>query len=188
MIEGGPPRPYKGISAGTCAITVVDEDGNVACGTHSSSSSPYGTGIVVDGVVINRVIYHRKATLPAGVTTSFMLFKGGKPAWIVGSPSRSFFSTVLQNTVNVIEFGMDPWESVNQPLFGAPGPEYPGEEIETYFPETHLAALEGRGMEIMPVGPWEIHMGSCQAILIDREAGRIHGVADPRRLGMAKGY
>ncbi len=188
IIEGGPPRPYKGISAGTCAITVVDEAGNVACGDHSSSSSPYGTGIIVDGVIANRVVFQHNSTLPSGIFTSLIVMKDGKPAMAIASPSRSFFSTILMNTVNVLEYGMDLWDSVNQPLFGAPGPTYPGEEIETSFGEDLIKQIEKRGMRVMRVAPWEIHMGSCHAVVIDQEAGQLHGVADPRRLGMAKGY
>lgn len=63
-----------------------------------------------------------------------------------------------------------------------------GEEIEALFPYGHFRALEKRGMAVAAVSPWDIEKGSCHAVLIDRDAGVIHGVADPRRLGMAKGY
>ena len=188
LIESGPPRPYQGIDAGTCAVVVVDKDGNIARGTHSSSSSPYGTGIIVDGVIANRVIYHRTVKMPNGISTHHMIFKDGKHVFVIGSPSRSFFTNVFQNTINVLEYGMDLWESVNQPLFGAPGPIYPGEEIENVFPEKVLRGIEKKGMQLMRISPRYIHMGSCHAIMIDRAKGEIRGVADPRRRGLAKGY
>jgi gamma-glutamyltranspeptidase/glutathione hydrolase len=188
LIEGGPPRPYQGIDAGTCAVAVVDPNGNVAVGTHTSSSSPFGTGIFVDGVVVNRVIYHRTSRLPSGVSTSHMIFRDGKPYLAVGSPSRSFLTNIFQNTVNVLEFGMRLDESVAQPLFGAPGPSYPGEEIENRFPDKVVEGVERRGISPVRIAPGYLHLGSCHAVLIDRGAGVIHGVADPRRLGLAKGF
>jgi gamma-glutamyltranspeptidase/glutathione hydrolase len=54
-VESGPPRPFRGLFEGTCALTIVDGDGNVAAGTHSSTSAAYGIGLFVDGVVVNRV-------------------------------------------------------------------------------------------------------------------------------------
>lgn len=188
LIEGGPPRPYRGINAGTCAVAVVDPAGNVAVGTHTSSSSPFGTGIFVDGVVVNRVIYHRTVKFPSGLSTSHLVLKDGQPYLAVASPSRSFLTNIFQNTVNILEYGMTLDESVRQPLFGAPGPDYPGEEIENRFSEDVLRGVEGKGLELTRVAPGYLHMGSCHAVLIDRARGEIHGVADPRRLGLAAGY
>lgn len=188
LVESGPPRPYKGIDMGTCAISVIDGEGNVAVGTHTSSSSPFGTGIFVDGVAIPRVLYFRTSKLPSGISTSHMILKDGKPVLAMASPSRSFFTNILQNTINILEYGMTPWESVNQPMFGAPGPVYPGEEIETSFSDDILRQVEKRGLQLMRVNPGYIHMGSCQAIQVDRSTGEIRGIADIRRRGMAKGY
>jgi len=188
LVESGPPRPYRGINAGTCGVAVVDPAGSVAVGTHTSSSSPFGTGIFVDGVVVNRVIYSRTVKFPSGLSTAHLVLRDGKPCFAIASPSRSFLTNIFQNTVNVLEFGMRLDESVKQPLFGAPGPEYPGEEIENRFPEEILAAVEKRGMPLVRVAPGYIHMGSGQAVQIDRAARTIHGVADWRRLGLAAGY
>ncbi len=106
---------------------------------------------------------------------------------VVGSPSRSMFPIVFQNTVNVLEFGMDLWESVNQPIFGSPGPEQAGEEVEAGFSQEIIDAVERRGLPVMQIAPRYLHLGSCQAVLIDRANHVIHGVADPRRLGVARG-
>jgi gamma-glutamyltranspeptidase/glutathione hydrolase len=187
IVELGPPRPYQGIDAGTCVVVVVDQRGNIACGSHSSSSTPYGTGIIVDGVIANRVIFHRKYRLPAGVLNYHMIFRDGRPMLVVGSPSRSMFPIVFQNTVNVLEYGMDLWESVNQPIFGSPGPELAGEEVEAGFSEDIIDAVERRGLPVMRIAPRYLHLGSCQAVQIDRANHVIHGVADPRRLGVARG-
>jgi gamma-glutamyltranspeptidase/glutathione hydrolase len=188
LVESGPPRPYRGIDAGTCGVAVVDSEGSVAVGTHTSSSSPFGTGIFVDGIVVNRVIYSRTVRFPSGLSTSHLVLRDGKPYFAIASPSRSFLTNIFQNTVNVLEFGMGLDESVSQPLFGAPGPLYPGEEIENRFPDEVLSAVERRGVPLVRIAPGYIHLGSGQAVLIDRKAGRLYGVADPRRLGLAAGY
>jgi gamma-glutamyltranspeptidase/glutathione hydrolase len=187
LIEKGPPRPYGGIRTGTCAITIVDREGNVTFGDHSSTSTPYGTGIFVDGVVANRVVYNRLSNPARSLGTSFLVLENGVPRLTVASPSRSYFSNILQNAVNMLEFGMEPAESVSQPLFGAPG-EYPSEEIEGSVPEAILEAIRRRGLAPVVVAPGYLHLGSCHAVSIDPSARTLKGVADPRRRGMAKGW
>jgi gamma-glutamyltranspeptidase len=59
--------------------------------------------------------------------------------------------------------------------------------VEVGMGEQVIAAVADRGVPLQTVSPWEIHMGSCQAIAIDSE-GRRHAVADPRRLGRAAAY
>jgi gamma-glutamyltranspeptidase/glutathione hydrolase len=187
IIEKGPPRPYGGIRTGTCAITIVDREGNVTFGDHSSTSTPYGTGIFVDGVVANRVVFNRLSSPARSLGTSFLVLENGQPRLTVASPSRSYFSNILQNAVNMLEFGMEPAESVSQPLFGAPG-EYPSEEIEGSVSEPILEALGKRGISPIVVAPGYLHLGSCHAVSIDPGTRTLKGVADPRRRGMAKGW
>jgi gamma-glutamyltranspeptidase/glutathione hydrolase len=187
LIEGGPPRPFEGFAAGTCGLTVVDADGNVAAGTHSSSSTPYGTGIFVDGVVLNRVIYFRKYKLPAGISTTVWLFKEGRPHMVASTPSRAFTENLLQNVINVVEYGMDLRESVMQPRFGHPDPDFGATQIEGSFSDEIIRAVRKRGIDLMQVAPMYPYMGSCQAVQLDHTNGTISGIADPRRRGMAKG-
>jgi gamma-glutamyltranspeptidase len=120
------------------------------------------------------------------LSTSFLVLQNGKPRLAIASPSRSYFSNILQNAVNMLEFGMTPRESVAQPLFGSPSSEYPGEELESVFPEPVQYGVTKRGLAPILVAPGYLHLGCCQAALIDQ--GVIHGVADPRRRGMAKGW
>jgi gamma-glutamyltranspeptidase/glutathione hydrolase len=186
LVENGPPRPFGGFDAGTCALTVIDGDGNMAAGDHSISSSIYGTGIFVDGVVLNRVV-PSGSRFPSGVTTSVWLYKDGKPALVVASPSVAFTECMLQNVVNVVEYGMDLEQSVMQPRFGHVDQKHGGTQIEGTFDEEILRAVEKRGIDLMRTSPWYVYMGSLHGIRVDRTTGTISGVADPRRLGMAKG-
>ncbi|MBN1222467.1 MAG: gamma-glutamyltransferase [Candidatus Aminicenantes bacterium] len=187
LIENGPPRPFNGFDAGTCALAIVDSEGNMASGDHSISSSIYGTGIFVDGVVLNRVLYNIKYDFPRGIATSVWLFKGGKPVLTMASPSVAFTECVLQNVTNVVEYGMDLHESVLQPRFGHTDQNFGGTQIEGSFSEEILQEVEKRGMELMRTSPWYVYMGSCQGVMLNQQNGTITGVADPRRRGMAKG-
>jgi len=138
-------------------------------------------------VVLNRVLYNIKYDFPRGLATSVWLFKDGKPVLTVASPSVAFTECVLQNVVNVVEYGMDLRESVLQPRFGHTDRKFGGTQIESSFSEGILRKVEKRGMSLMRTCPWYIYMGSCHGVMLDHRTGLISGVADPRRLGMAKG-
>ena len=182
-----PPRPFPGFAAATCANVIVDSDGNVAAGTHSSSSEPFGTGINVDGVVMNRAVYLRKYTnLPAGFSTQLWLFRDGRPALVMATPSRSLMECLLQGAANFVEFGMHGGQVVAAPRFGHPHPGITAAEIEGDFGDETLAGLEARGHELFPVSPRDANMGSIHAVR-RLDGGQLEGVADPRRRGRARG-
>ncbi|MFI6541218.1 gamma-glutamyltransferase [Nonomuraea sp. NPDC050547] len=186
----GKPRPFDSMNGGTNAIVVVDERGMIAHGTHSSSSTAFGVGLMTDGVIMPRPITlfaDPWVKIPVGWGTSLLAMRDGKPAYVAGSPAISAVQNVYQNSVNVLQRGMTALESVNQPLFGAS--VYPSRRpmVESSFGDVVLAEVERRGVGITRVSPWELEMGSCQAIAFG-EDGTLHGVADPRRLGSAAGY
>ena len=186
-IQRRPPRPFAGFAAATCGNVIVDAGGNVAAGTHSSSSEPFGTGINVDGVVMNRAIYLRKYTnLPAGFSTQLWLFRDGRPALVMATPSRSLMECLLQGAANFVEYGMDGRGVVEAPRFGHPHPGITAAEIEGDFGDEIIGVLEGQGHALFPVSPRDPNMGAIQAVrrLPD---GELEGVADPRRRGRARG-
>lgn len=186
-IRNQPPRPFKGFSAATCALTIIDGEGNLAAGTHSSSSEPYGNGINVDGVILNRATYLRKFTdMPKGLSTQLWLFKDGRPALAMATPSRSLMECLLQGTANIVEYGMGLKEAVNAPRFGHPHPGMTAIEIEGDFSEQLLAELAAKGHDLFRVSPKDGNMGSIHALRMLGD-GAVQGVADPRRRGQAKG-
>ena len=186
-IQQRPPRPFAGFAAATCGNVIVDAEGNVAAGTHSSSSEPFGTGINVDGVVMNRAIYLRKyANLPAGFSTQLWLFRDGRPALVMATPSRSLMECLLQGAANFVEYGMDGGRAVAAPRFGHPHPGIAAAEIEGDFGDEIIAVLERQGHALFPVSPRDANMGSIQAVRRLPDGG-LEGVADPRRRGRARG-
>lgn len=190
QVESGPPRSFDGMHLDTNAIVVVDESGLIAHGTHSTSGTPFGAGLMVDGVIAARPLYHfarHIVKMPAGWATSLLAVKDGKPVFAAGSPSISAVQNVLQNTVNVLEWGMEPGESVQQPMFGSP--VYPSRRpmVESTMGDDVIAEVERRGVKVKRVTPWEQEMGSCHSIRFDSD-GTLRGAADPRRLGRVAGY
>jgi gamma-glutamyltranspeptidase/glutathione hydrolase len=190
QVESGPSRPFDGMNLNTNAIVVVDENGLVAHGTHSTSSVPFGVGFMVDGVVVPKAMYHFSRPLPPlpfGLGTSLLVVRDGRPLFAAGSPSISLFQNLFQNALNVLEWGMDPGVSVGRPRFGAS--HFPSRRamVETSFGDEHLDALERRGLAVTRVSPFEPELGSCHAVAVSAD-GRLHGAADPRRLGRAAGY
>ena len=186
-IRTGPPRPFRGFSAATCALTIVDAEGNIAAGTHSSSSEPFGTGINVGGVILNRATFIRKFTdMPKGFSTLLWLFRDGQPALVMATPSRSLMECLLQGAANAVEYGMSLAETVSAPRFGHPHPGMTAIEIEGDFSEALLTALAAKGHDLYRVTPKDINMGTIHGVRLSAE-GPIEGVADPRRRGLAKG-
>lgn len=190
QVETGRPRPFDSMNLGTNAIVAVDESGMVAHGTHSHSSTPFGVGLFVDGVSVPRPMVpftDPVIPIPLGWGSSVLALRDGRPILAAGSPAISGLQNLFQNAANVLEWGIDLADSVQQPLFGAS--RYPSRRpmVEATMGEDVIAEVERRGLALMPVSPWETDMGSCQAISVAAD-GTIHGVADPRRLGRAAGY
>lgn len=186
-IRSSAPRPFLGFAAATCGNVIVDGQGNVAAGTHSSSSEPFGTGINVDGVVMNRATYLRKyLNMPVGFSTQLWLYRDGRPALVMATPSRSLMECLLQAAANFVEYGMDGGQVVRAPRFGHPHPGITAAEIEGDFGDPALAELEARGHALFPVSPRDANMGSVHAVRW-LDDGRLEGVADPRRRGRASG-
>jgi len=189
-VTSGPPRGFDGMNMDTCGIVAVDESGMVVHGTHSTSGTPFGIGLMVDGVVVARPLYYFArpiVTMPVGWATSLLVVRDGRPLFTAASPAISAVQNVLQNTLNVLEWGMTPGESVQQPMFGAP--LYPSQRpmIESTMGDGVISEVKRRGLKVKCVSPWEQEMGSCHAIHIDHD-GTLRGAADPRRLGRAAGY
>ncbi|MFD1541967.1 gamma-glutamyltransferase [Nonomuraea guangzhouensis] len=190
QVMEGPPRPFDAMNMGTNAIVVADESGMIAYGTHSASSTAFGVGLMAEGVIVPRPITlyaTPMVPIPAGWATSLLALRDGRPVFAAASPSISALQNVFQNSVNVLQRGMSPAESVHQPMFGAS--HYPSRRpmVEATIGEEAIAEVERRGLGVTRVSPWEPEMGSCQAIAFTAD-GLLHGVADPRRLGRAAGH
>ena len=86
LVETGPPRSFDGMNLDTNAIVAVDDSGMVVHGTHSTSGTPFGVGMMVDGVVLTRPLYYfaRPIVTDAGRVGHVAAGGAGRPAGLHG--------------------------------------------------------------------------------------------------------
>ena len=172
----------------TCAVTVADGQGNVACLVHSSNQAPFETGLWVKGVNLCCLRTYggnpgeRGLQGPAGM----IIFKDGKPFLAGGSPSRSLTQCMLQNTINILDFGMTIDESVNRPRYGSLADER-GITIEKNYDERVWKAVEKRDVVFRVVNPWNFYHGAFEGIQFEPGSGMMIACGDPRRHSKAEG-
>ena len=181
-------------------LTIVDEAGNWLTMLHTVYGSPFGTGLVVEGVGVNTgngfpgvaTGLGRRIVTPLA---SMMATRDGVPWLALGTPSYPppYIALTL---LNLLGYGMSLTEAIEAPRFRldprAAGPQ-PAWAIgtltaETRIPEATIAGLRRFGMETAPLGDFNWHVGSVQAVMRDPEGAGLLGAADSRRGGFAAGY
>jgi gamma-glutamyltranspeptidase/glutathione hydrolase len=172
----------------TCFLVVRDRDGNCAWGTHSiNSPSPFGAGILVDGVyasfAINRDHVHGKGATAAGITTSYALFKDGQLRLVTGSPGYGFVHGPYQFGTGIVEWNLSPAEAMNLPRFSLPNSQGVT-PCERNFDPKVLEMLKNREIKHQVVRP-STETGLVGALFVD-EMKHLHFVQDGRRSGFAR--
>ncbi|WP_277949628.1 gamma-glutamyltransferase [Rhodanobacter sp. T12-5] len=105
---------------------------------------------------------------------------------LTGSPgSATIISTTMESIVNVIDFGMNPQQSIDAPRMHHQWyPEVVYAEAGLLAPQSQKT-LEAMGHTFKAVGA----IGADEAIMIDPKTGLLEGANDPRRpAGKAAGY
>lgn len=193
-ISATPPSP------GTIHLSVIDADHNVASLTHSHMASPWVNGLYAEGFQLagGGSFFQRVMPQPGERATIYlapsMVLRDGRPVIVSGSPSVSLVACVLQNLVNLMDFGMTIEQSVAEPRFGARPHEpargwVPGTTIESGYPEPVLAKLRrwaGKNrLWLREIGPRNSMTGNFDGITIDQATGLMRSCGDPRRMGIA---
>ena len=196
--EMGEGDPWRFESPQTTHFSVADAAGNAVSTTYTLGAD-FGSGVMIEGtgILLNNQMNNfsheqalaartkkdqppLNAMAPGKRMLSTMMptivFKGGKPWLITGTPGGStIIDTVLQLVVNTIDFGLNVDEATHQPRI------YQGTtdslRVEPNFNPDTVAALKARGHRITS----DETMGSAQSIMI--ENGLFLGAADPRRPG-----
>jgi gamma-glutamyltranspeptidase/glutathione hydrolase len=192
---GARPGGIEELSTGTVHISIIDENGNACAITTSIAGDTFGqSGIVVDGVLMNGSGHFRGSTQDkrwSSAAAPTILFKDGRPAMVVGSPS-DIYSTMLQVIPNVIDFGMDPQEAVSVPRLYLRRPQFTDTSaqylLETRFKQEILDGLKALGASVDFRGSYANPAGSARVVVRDQQTGELFGGVDPRRPGLAKGY
>lgn len=202
-IKPGDLAPYE--SDQTTHYSVVDKEGNAVAVTYTLNLN-FGSGIVAGetGILMNNEMddFSSKPGVPnafgliggsanaieAGKRplssmTPTMVLKDGKPWLVTGSPGGArIITTVLQQIVNAVDFGMNPAAATNTPRFHHQW--LPDElRLEVGFSPDTIQLLENAGYEVS-VKP---SMGRTQTIQIIDDT--MYGYSDPRNPdGSVAGY
>jgi gamma-glutamyltranspeptidase/glutathione hydrolase len=189
LLKGQAIRTEPTAPPGSNHVTVVDSAGNIASVLHSCLCNFGENGLFVDGISICAAGGHflRTMPLPGSRASVFIapniILKDGRPVLTSGSPSMCLLTNILQNSINVLDFGMTLEDSIPLPRFGHWYEE--GQLVEADFPAATRAAVEARGIRLQLVSPWHYLMGSFEGVAIDPDGGLV-GMADPRRTGAAE--
>jgi len=179
----------------TTHFTVLDKWGNMVSYT-TTIEEAFGSGMMVPGYGfmlnnemtdfdftpggINQVEPNKR---PRSSMTPTIVFKGGKPAFSVGSPGGStIIVSVLEVITNLLDHGMSIQRAIDAPRFMSS--KYPDVSWERGIPKSVRIELEARGHKFKEEPTVQ---GSVQSIVIDLESGKIYGGADPRREGTVIG-
>ena len=186
-VDAGPAPP----PAGSNHVTVVDADGNVATILHSCMSLPWSNGLFAGGVTVVAAGAHYMRVMPgpgdriSAYVCPNIVFDGERCVLASGSPSVSLLQNILQNTTNILDFGIPIGESVNRPRFGGGSYTSPGRLlVEVDLDEKVRDAAAKRGIAWDVVNPWNWHHGSFEGIFMAAD-GTAHACGDPRRNAMA---
>ena len=186
MFDVVPPPPPPGSNH----VTVVDAEGNVATILHSVMSMPFTTRVWVDGVYVCASGVHFASGLPEPRGRAFaricpnMFAKDGKPVLASGSPSVSLTENIVQNSINMLDFGMDIGTAVHKPRFGGNSmADFKSLMVEADMGQQTIDYLRKAGAEIEVVNPWNWTHGSFDGIRIEGDVASACG--DPRRTAQA---
>jgi gamma-glutamyltranspeptidase/glutathione hydrolase len=185
--------PHHGIATphvGTDHVSAVDAQGNVAVLMHTCTAEPWINGLFYRGVHIpaSGGWFMRTPPAPGGRITidgaENIALVDGVPVLASGSPSGSLLPCVLQNMINILDFGMSIEESVARPRFGFSDVGSSRLVVEANVGEQVLDGLRGLGMPFDTIGPYHEQTGSYDAI--HRVGDTWSACADPRRTGTAE--
>jgi len=199
-VLGRPPAVVPTPTPGTIHVSAVDGAGNVASLTHSHMASGWVNGLFAEGFQLagGGSFFQRGMPDPGAKAAVHLaphvVLRDGSPVLVGGSPSVSLVANVIQNVVNIVDFGMSIEESVRAPRFGARPHDpdrgwVPGVVLEAGFDESVRAAYldQARAQRLWAwvVSPWYPLTGNYEGITIDLD-GVAAASADPRRVGSAE--
>ena len=190
---------------GTTHVSVIDNDGNMVCGTISGGAfvksvffPELGCALSTRIEMFNCEEGHPNVVEPGKrprtTLINYMAKKDGKAEMTIGCPGGDNQAQAnVQLILNTLIFGMDPQLAVEAPRFATanvsnsffPHTYLPGVlELEDGFPQSTIDALEARGHKMA-------HSANCglgaTVSVKDTKTGNLSTGADPRRACYAMG-
>ncbi len=193
-------------SPNTTHYSIIDQWGNAVSNTYTINWA-YGSGIVIGGAgfLLNNEMddFSAKPGVPnvygvVGKTANeiqpgkrplssmspTILLRDGSVELVVGTPGGStIFTSVFQTIVNILDFGMSPFDAVDATRFHHQllPPDLITMSVTRPLPQETISALGDRGYRVEP-HPWEF--GDVQVIW--RDQGELRPAADPRDRGVGQ--
>jgi gamma-glutamyltranspeptidase/glutathione hydrolase len=188
----------------TVYLCAVDGEGS-AVSLIQSNFSGFGSGLVVDGAGIslqNRGAFFSldpaaanalepgKRTLHTLIPS--MALRDGRPVAVFGAMGGDGQpQTHLQVYTHLLCYGMNIQAAIEAPRW-VHGADDSGQaetlRLEPRFPGATVEALRALGHRVALAAPLDSAMGHANGIVIDTEAGVLHGGSDPRAEGAAVGW
>lgn len=198
LTRGGPAMAASGASkqpAGSCELTVVDEQGNWVqmMNTLQSGGIP---GEVVGGVPMVGSHYMNSLDSPfegwvtgggrmRSTLSNTMVLRDGRPWLSLGSPGN-VHCTVPQVLSNILDFGMDPYAADDAPRCLPYQPDHTI-SVEARLAPGVAAGLAELGVLTNPLPEYDYHMGTYQ-MAWRADDDTLGASSGPRREGRAAGF
>ncbi len=189
-------HPAKFMNEQTTHFACADAEGTVVSVTQTLGV-PFGSGFAIPGtgLVLNNILkwMDRDPASPnrlrpgrkAGTMMSpTHVFRDGGFAVSIGTPgSYGILQTQPQMLLNLLEFGMNIQEAIEQPRIRIYRDRLV--DAEARIPADTRTALASRGHQLNVIDDWSWIVGGGQGIARDPESGALMAGADPRRDGYA---
>lgn len=201
----GAPRTQTKTGGDTVYMCAVDADGT-CCSLIQSVYHEFGSAFVPEGTGIllqNRGSFfeldpdHPNALAPRKRTfhtiiPAMALGGDGRPALLFGTMGgEGQPQTQTAMLTRIADYGFNVQEAIEAPrwLYGRTwGQQSKTLKLEARIGDGVVTELKRRGHDTEILEHWSQKMGHAQAIFIDRDAGALHGGADPRGEGLAIGW
>jgi len=158
-----PVRVSEGRGTHSYHIIVVDKDGNVASGTHTIQSLPWGNGVFVEGIPLTQIGYLPSRSGPGerrtDALTMHLGFRNGKFRLATGTITTALLETNFQLLLNLIDYELPPEKAVSLPRFGTIPYDLQGRYdansnwLDPDIPDHVVNQVESRGLKFTRQGP-----------------------------------
>jgi gamma-glutamyltranspeptidase/glutathione hydrolase len=188
----------------TTSFSVIDKERNTVS-ANQSLGKEFGSGVCVPGCGFFMNDWMFKATgasgfgpmpwhptflkpgkRPVNNHAPTIILKNGNPYLALGSPGgRKQQGAIIQTILHVVDHAMGIQAAVSAPRIHS---ELNWIRAENRIPKKIRDQLRKMGHEVVDMPGVDMYFGGLNAVMIDRESGRLHGGADIRRPCCAVGY
>jgi gamma-glutamyltranspeptidase/glutathione hydrolase len=200
--RGSNDEPRREKPGHSDAVVAVDSAGNVAAVVHTINSNLWGTGIVVGGVALNDSAAFQQRLIqevgPGGripdPTSPLVVLSSGRPILGASCIGGGLHEAMMQNVLNVLDFGMDPKTAVETSHFMTPvllpSESFKQTVAEGDFPVEVLDGVRalGQELEVVPRNRLGLEPGYWIGIEIDPATGLMTGGVPTQLNGIADGF